>query len=124
MPATRTTAPSSSRSSPRSSTPREAAVRSPTCTSGGARGVAVGSIKSVMKMDVLRCKTPQMVEKEIRARLLAYNLLRTDMAVAAAQSDVEPREISFAPKIEAARPKDRARLIGVLLGPATPFRAA
>src|SRR5580765_8451395 len=78
-----------------------------------------------MKMDVLRCKTPEMVRKEIWAHLLAYNLLRTVMAVAAAQSDTEPRKISFkgakqvvtafAPKIEAARPEDRGRLIDALL---------
>jgi hypothetical protein len=78
-----------------------------------------------MKMDVLRCKTPEMVEKEIWAHLLAYNLLRTVMAVAAAESAAEPRDISFkgakqavtafAPKIEAARPEDRGRLIDALL---------
>jgi hypothetical protein len=87
--------------------------------------VDVRSIKSVMKMDVLRCKTPEMVRKEIWAHLLAYNLLRTVMAAAAAASGTEPREVSFkgakqavtafAPKIEAARPEDRARLIDVLL---------
>ena len=84
-----------------------------------------GSIKSTMKMDVLRCKTPEMVGKEIWAHLLAYNLLRTVMAIAAAESDAEPRDISFkgtkqavtafAPKIEAARPEDRGRLIDALL---------
>ena len=78
-----------------------------------------------MKMDVLRCKTPEMVRKEIWAHLLAYNLLRTVMAVAAAESDIEPRQISFkgakqavtafAPKIEAARPEDRGRLIDAML---------
>jgi hypothetical protein len=87
--------------------------------------VNIRSIKSTMKMDVLRCKTPEMVRKEIWAHLLAYNLLRTVMAVAAAEGDVEPRKISFkgakqavtafAPKIEAARPEDRARLIDVML---------
>jgi hypothetical protein len=87
--------------------------------------VDVRSIKSVMKMDVLRCKTPEMVRKEIWAHLLAYNLLRTVMAAAAAASGTEPRAVSFkgakqavtafAPKIEAARPEDRARLIDVLL---------
>ena len=55
----------------------------------------IRSVKSVMKMDVLRCKSPEMVRKEIWAHLLAYNLLRTVMAVAAAQSEVEPRKISF-----------------------------
>lgn len=87
--------------------------------------VDIRSVKSVMKMDVLRCKSPEMVRKEIWAHLLAYNLLRTVMAVAAAQSEVEPRKISFkgtkqavtafAPKIEAARPEDRGRLIDALL---------
>ena len=87
--------------------------------------VDIRSVKSVMKMDVLRGKSPEMVRKEIWAHLLAYNLLRTVMAVAAAESDTEPRKISFkgakqavtafAPKIEAARPEDRGRLIDVLL---------
>src|SRR5215813_11912995 len=87
--------------------------------------VDIRSIKSTMKMDVLRCKTPEMVCKEIWAHLLAYNLLRTVMAVAAAENGIEPRQVSFkgakqavtafAPKIEAARPEERARLIGALL---------
>src|SRR5205085_10155279 len=55
----------------------------------------IRSIKSTMKMDILRCKTPEMVRKEIWAHLLAYNLLRTVMAVAASANDVEPRAISF-----------------------------
>ncbi len=38
------------------------------------------SIKSVMQMDVLRCETPSMVEKEIWMHLLAYNLIRTLIA--------------------------------------------
>src|SRR5215471_18063230 len=42
--------------------------------------VDVRSIKATMKMDILRCKTPEMVRKEIWAHLLAYNLLRTVMA--------------------------------------------
>jgi hypothetical protein len=87
--------------------------------------VDIRSLKSTMRMDVLRFKTPEMVRKEVWAHLLAYNLLRTVMAVAAAESDVEPRKISFkgakqavtafAPKSEAARPEGRARLIDALL---------
>ncbi len=34
------------------------------------------SIKTSMRMDVLRCKSPQMVKKEIAVHLLAYNLVR------------------------------------------------
>jgi hypothetical protein len=48
--------------------------------------VDIRSIKSAMQMAVLRCGTPEMVEKEIWAHLLAYNLLRTAMAVAAPNS--------------------------------------
>jgi len=53
------------------------------------------SIKSVMQMDVLRCKSPQMVEKEIAVHLLAYNLVRAVMAQAAQLGHVLPRELSF-----------------------------
>ena len=53
------------------------------------------SIKVTMQMDVLRCKTPAMVRKEIWAHLLAYNFLRTIMAESAADGDVLPRELSF-----------------------------
>jgi Transposase DDE domain len=87
--------------------------------------VDIRSIKSTMPMDILRCKTPEMVHKEVWAHLLAYNLLRTVMAVAASENDVEPRAISFkgakqtltafAPKLEAARPQQRAVLVDALL---------
>ncbi len=53
------------------------------------------SIKAVMQMDVLRCKTPAMVEKEIAAHLLAYNLVRAIMAQAAYLNNVSPRQLSF-----------------------------
>jgi Transposase DDE domain len=87
--------------------------------------VDIRSIKSTMQMDILRCKTPEMVRKEIWAHLLAYNLLRTAMAVAASENGIEPRQVSFkgakqaltafAPKIEAARPAARAALIDAML---------
>jgi hypothetical protein len=87
--------------------------------------VDIRSIKSVMQMDILRCKTPEMVRKEIWAHLLAYNLLRTVMAVAAGAHCLEPRQVSFkgakqavtafAPKIESARPEDRPALINALV---------
>jgi hypothetical protein len=87
--------------------------------------VDIRAIKVTMQMDVLRCRTPEMIRKEIWAHLLAYNLLRTAMAVAAAEAGIEPRRVSFtgakqavtafAPKIEAARPGDRPALIDALL---------
>ncbi len=53
------------------------------------------SIKTVMRMEILRCKTPAMVEKEIAVHLLAYNLVRTIMAQAAAYGQLEPRKLRF-----------------------------
>jgi hypothetical protein len=53
------------------------------------------SIKDVLQMDVLRCKTPEMVEKEIWMHLLAYNLIRGMAAKAAEAHDKEPRLLSF-----------------------------
>jgi len=48
-----------------------------------------------MQMDNLRCKTPEQVRKEIWTHMLAYNLIRTIMAQAAATHSLEPRSISF-----------------------------
>ena len=46
-------------------------------------------------MDVLTCKTPEMVRKEIWARLLAYNLIRGLMAQSAHDLGANPRDLSF-----------------------------
>jgi hypothetical protein len=48
------------------------------------------SLKRTMQMDVLRCKTPELVRKEVWAHVLAYNLVRTVMAQAAAAHNLEP----------------------------------
>lgn len=53
------------------------------------------SIKSTLQMRDLRCKTPELVRKEIWTHVLAYNLIRTLMAQAAATHDLVPRSISF-----------------------------
>ena len=53
------------------------------------------SIKHVMQMDVLRCKSPAMVRKEIWMHLLAYNLIRKLLAQAAATVGLSPRDLSF-----------------------------
>lgn len=55
----------------------------------------IRSIKSVMKMDILRSKTPEMIEKEIWSRLLAYNLVRQVMAHSAIKHSKLPRQLSF-----------------------------
>jgi hypothetical protein len=53
------------------------------------------SLKQVLQMDVLRCKTPELVRKELWAHILAYNLIRTIMAQEADRHGIEPRSISF-----------------------------
>jgi hypothetical protein len=53
------------------------------------------SLKSAMQMGELRCKTPELARKEIWVHALAYNLIRTVMAQAAARHGVGPRTISF-----------------------------
>src|SRR5262245_62988464 len=53
------------------------------------------SIKVTLQMDMLRCKTPELVRKEIWAHVLAYNLIRTVMAQAAAREGIAPRSVSF-----------------------------
>jgi hypothetical protein len=53
------------------------------------------SIKTVLQMDVLRGRTPELVDKEVWMHLLAYNLLRTVMAAAAHRHAVPVRALSF-----------------------------
>jgi hypothetical protein len=58
------------------------------------------SLKQTLQMDMLRCKSPELVRKEIWTHILAYNLIRTIMAQAATKHGVEPRTISFKAAIQ------------------------
>lgn len=53
------------------------------------------SLKQTMQMDILRCESPEMVQKEVWAHLLAYNLLRGQMAKAAEEGGLVPLQVSF-----------------------------
>ncbi len=53
------------------------------------------NLKTTLGMDVLSCRTPEMVVKEIWVYLLAYNLIRLLMAQSALLYDLIPRELSF-----------------------------
>jgi hypothetical protein len=55
----------------------------------------IRNIKTTLGMDVLRCLSPQMIEKELWVHLLAYNLIRLLMAQAAHHAGVQPRQLSF-----------------------------
>lgn len=58
------------------------------------------AIKSTLGLDVLRCKTPEMVRRELWAGLLAYNLIRQTMLQAALQAGCSPRQLSFAAALQ------------------------
>jgi hypothetical protein len=53
------------------------------------------AIKSVLQMEMMRCKTPDMVAKEVAVHFLGYNLVRSAMAQAANKANCMPRELSF-----------------------------
>ena len=57
--------------------------------------VDLRSIKAVMGTDILRAKSPPMIDKEIAVGLLAYNLVRGLMARAATATAVIARALSF-----------------------------
>jgi hypothetical protein len=83
------------------------------------------SLKQTLQMDVLRCKTPAMVRKEIWGHLLVYNLLRVAMAQAALGHRMVPRQVSlqgarqtltaFHSQLAQASPSEREGIIPIVL---------
>lgn len=84
------------------------------------------SIKLTLRMDVLRCKTPEMVRKELWGHLLISNLIRGVMAESARRHGVVPRRLSFQGarqmldgfrvELDGSSPGALQRLIEVMLG--------
>jgi hypothetical protein len=60
-------------------------------------------LKTTLGMDQLRCKSPDMAEKELLAYLVAHNLIRCVMAEAVAQYSVDLERISFKGTVDALR---------------------
>jgi hypothetical protein len=56
----------------------------------------IRAIKTTLDLDLLRCKTPEMVRKELWVSLLAYNLIRTTIVQVAEKEGLSPRDLSFA----------------------------
>ena len=83
------------------------------------------SIKRSLGMHHLRCKTPEMIRKEMWTHLLAYNLIRVRMAQAAVVHGLTPRNLSFSAAksliqefstlLKKAREPEVARIEGELL---------
>jgi len=53
-------------------------------------------MKTTMRMDVLRCKTPELVHKELTIFIIAYNLIRSLIFQAALNKGIDPYRISMA----------------------------
>jgi hypothetical protein len=60
-------------------------------------------IKIHLHMDILRCKSPHMIERELRMHFIAYNLIRCLMQKAALTHDVDLRRVSFKGALDALR---------------------
>jgi hypothetical protein len=60
-------------------------------------------LKTTLGMEQLRCKTPEMAEKELLAYLVAHNLVRCLMAEAVATHRVELERVSFKGSVDALR---------------------
>lgn len=83
-------------------------------------------LKTTLGMDILRCKSPDMVQKEILMHFIVYNCIRHLMLEAARQQDRLPRQISVKASIQALRqwvpllnesnlkPAERRRLLTLL----------
>ena len=65
--------------------------------------LALRHFKTTMGMEQLRCESPEMVEKEVLAYLIAYNLVRCLMAEAVALAGVEMERLSFKGTVDAVR---------------------
>jgi hypothetical protein len=82
-------------------------------------------LKTTLGMDVLRCKSPSMIRKEIHVYLLAYNLLRSLMWSAGTIYSTPPNRLSlqgtrhhlinFIPKLLAANSTKRLQIYCTLL---------
>jgi hypothetical protein len=68
------------------------------------------TLKTVMQMEMLRTKSPEMVRKEIGMYFLAYNLIRGTMAEAARVEQIEPRRLSFKGALHTVRAFEESHL--------------
>lgn len=60
-------------------------------------------LKTTLGMETLRCRTPEMVIKELLMNLIVYNVIRLLMSEAARPEGLDPRTISFKASLQALR---------------------
>jgi hypothetical protein len=68
------------------------------------------SLKTQMRMEMLRARSPEMVRKEVAMHLVAYNLIRGIMAEAARAQQIKPRTISFTGSLHTVRAFEASHL--------------
>jgi hypothetical protein len=60
-------------------------------------------LKTAMGMEVLRCKSPKLLHKELELFFIVYNLIRSLMAEAGATNDVPIKRLSFKGTVDSVR---------------------
>jgi hypothetical protein len=65
--------------------------------------MCLNDLKTTLRMESLRSRSPQMAQKELFTRLIAHNLVRCTMAQAAAEHTVPLDRISFKGSLDAVR---------------------
>jgi hypothetical protein len=61
----------------------------------------IRSLKTQMQMEQLRCKSPQMVRKEVHCHMIGYNLVRCAMLASALRFNLCPTQLSFTGAMQA-----------------------
>lgn len=70
--------------------------------------MCLDDLKTTLQMELLRSRSPEMLQKEVYAHLIAHNLIRCTMAQAAAEYDVPLERISFKGTLDALRQFNQA----------------
>ncbi len=65
--------------------------------------MCLDNLKTTLQMEMLRSRTPGMLQKEVYSHLIAHNLIRCTMAQAAAEHAVPLERISFKGTLDALR---------------------
>lgn len=65
--------------------------------------MCLDDLKTTLEMEMLRSRSPQMLQKEIYAHLIAHNLIRCTMAQAATEHAVPLERVSFKGTLDAVR---------------------
>uniref|UniRef100_UPI000AD262F5 IS4 family transposase n=1 Tax=Candidatus Symbiothrix dinenymphae TaxID=467085 RepID=UPI000AD262F5 len=66
--------------------------------------ITIREVKTLMDINVLRSKSPEMLKKELSIALTAYNLVRKTIARSADKADFSPQEDIFQRCVEISRP--------------------